>query len=51
MLASADATVPPVRLVSAETIRNFLAANRVAPATGDAASTRSAVVRVICVRQ
>lgn len=53
MLASADASIPPVRLIPTETIRNFLAANRVTPAGNDdrASDARNAVVRVICVRQ
>jgi hypothetical protein len=55
MLASTDATVPPVRLIPADTIRGFLAAHHVAPAQGagdgSASNARAAVVRVICVRQ
>lgn len=50
MLASAEPSVPPVRLIPAETIRAFLARNNVAapPADGDA---RSSLVRIICVRK
>ena len=44
VLASIEPTAPPVRLITAETIRDFLAAHDV----GDA---RAAVVRVICVRK
>jgi hypothetical protein len=50
IVASAEPTAPPVRLVDAATIRNFLAEHHVTPAaqSGDA---RKAVVRVICVRK
>lgn len=50
VVASLDPSIPPVRLVSAEAIRGFLAANNVAtsPQGEDA---RAAVVRLICVRQ
>ncbi len=50
VLASTEPAAPPVRLVPAETIRNFLVAHNVAPtpAGGDA---EAAVVRIICVRQ
>ena len=50
LLASAEPLVPPVRLIPAETIREFLARHDVAApqAGGDA---RSSVVRVICVRK
>jgi len=50
VLASAEPTIPPVRLVPAETIREFLAGHHVsaAPDGGDA---KASVVRVICVRQ
>ena len=50
VLASIEPTAPPVRLITAETIRDFLAAHDVTPAPqgGDA---RAAVVRVICVRK
>ncbi|HET9175846.1 MAG TPA: trypsin-like peptidase domain-containing protein [Pseudolabrys sp.] len=50
VLASTEPAAPPVRLVTAETIRSFLTGHNVAPAAtgGDA---RSAVVRIICVRK
>ena len=50
VLASAEPAAPPVRLVTAETIRSFLTGHNVPPAAngGDA---RSAVVRIICVRK
>ena len=51
VLASVEAAAPPVRLVSAETIRAFLAAQHVAPAATPAADAKSAVVRIICVRK
>ena len=49
-LASTEPTAPPVRLITATVIRNFLAAHNIAPATqeGDA---KASVVRVICVRK
>ena len=53
-LASVEASAPPVRLISAETIRTFLAAHHVQTAqtaqtqTGDA---KASVVRIICVRK
>ena len=49
MLASAEPSLPPVRLVPADAIRAFLARNNVAApaAAGDA---RASVVRIICVR-
>ena len=50
VLASIEPAAPPVRLIKAETIRNFLAAHNVAPAhqAGDA---KASVVRIICVRK
>lgn len=52
MLASVDAApVPPVRLVTADTIRAFLATQHVPPVSSAAADPESAVVRIICVRQ
>jgi len=50
VLASAESIAQPVRLVTATTIRGFLAAHDVAPAT-DGSDARTAVVRVICVRK
>ena len=51
VLASVEAAAPPVRLVSAETIRAFLAAQNVPPAAAPVANAKAAVVRVICVRK
>jgi hypothetical protein len=51
VLASVEAAAPPVRLISAATIRAFLAANEVAPATAPADDAKAAVVRIICVRK
>ncbi len=51
VLASVDAVVPPVRLVSADTIRNFLTAHYIEPAQTQSADAKSAVVRIICVRK
>ena len=50
VLASTAPALPPLRLVSAQTIRAFLEARDVAPAAqgGDA---KAAIVRVICVRK
>lgn len=50
VLASAGPASAPVRLITAETIRKLLAAQKVAPVaqSGDA---RAAVVRIICVRK
>ena len=50
VLASTEPAAPPMRLVTAETIRTFLSGHNVpAASTGDDA--RSAVVRIICVRK
>jgi len=51
VLASADPSVPPVRLVSAAVIRDFLAKHGVATADGKNGDARAAAVRVICVRK
>jgi hypothetical protein len=50
VLASTEPAAPPVRLITADTIRTFLSGHNVPSATtgGDA---RSAVVRIICVRK
>jgi hypothetical protein len=50
VLASADPGVPPVRLVTAATIRDFLAQYRVV-ANGGETDARKAAVRIICVRK
>ena len=51
ILASAASAPPPVRLVSALTIRAFLEARDVAPASMQSADAQAAIVRVICVRK
>ena len=51
VLASVEATAPPVRLISAETIRGFLERNHVAAATAPTADAKASVVRIICVRK
>src|SRR5262249_17776222 len=50
VLASTDSVVPPVRLVTAATIRGFLAAHDVPPAT-DVSDAKMAIVRIICLRK
>jgi hypothetical protein len=54
VLASTEASAPPVRLITAPAIRDFLAAHNVAPATQPGAlgsDATAAVVRIICVRK
>ena len=51
VLASVEASAPPVRLVSAETIRGFLAAHHVQSAAAPTADAKASVVRIICVRK
>ena len=51
MLASMEAAAPPVRLVSAATIRSFLDAQHVPMAQTPTADAKAAVVRIICVRK
>jgi hypothetical protein len=51
VVASTEATAPPVRLVSAEAIRDFLSANNVAPAQTQTGDAKAAIVRIICVRK
>ena len=51
MLASVEASAPPVRLISAETIRTFLAAHHVQTAQTQPGDARASVVRIICVRK
>ena len=55
VLASNAPTAPPVRLVTTDTIRAFLHAQHVAPATAHtglhAAPARDSIVRIICVRK
>jgi hypothetical protein len=50
VLASIEAAAPPVRLVTAETIRDFLAAHHVTPAPTPSGDAKASVVRIICVR-
>ena len=50
VVASLEPAIPPVRLINAETIRGFLAANNVAT-TPQGEDVRAAVLRLICVRQ
>lgn len=51
VLASIQPSVPPVRLVRAETIRAFLDAHKVTQPAASPTDPRDAVVRVICVRK
>ncbi len=51
VLASAEPAAPPVRLVTADTIRGFLAAQNVAAAPAQPGDARASVVRMICVRK
>jgi hypothetical protein len=51
VLASTEAAAPPVRLVTAETIRGFLAAHDVASAPTQTGDAKASVVRMICVRK
>jgi hypothetical protein len=51
VLASIEASAPPVRLITAETIRGFLAAHQVPPAPAQTTDARASVVRIICVRK
>jgi len=51
VLASAEPAAPPVRLVTAETIRGFLAANHVDAAPAQTGDAKASVVRMICVRK
>jgi trypsin-like peptidase len=50
VLASTEPSAPPVRLITAPAIRDFLAAHNVASATLGADAT-AAIVRIICVRK
>jgi Trypsin-like peptidase domain len=51
VLASIEPAAPPVRLVTAETIRGFLTAHHVPMAHTQTADARASVVRIICVRK
>ena len=53
VVAGTTAAAPKATIVTAETIRTFIEANYVAPASGQAGveNARASVVRVICVRK
>jgi len=51
VLASAQPTVPPVRLIGAATIRDFLAKHHVETAQAASGDARASAVRIICVRK
>jgi hypothetical protein len=51
VLASAESAAPPVRLVTAETIRGFLSSHQVASADTQTGDAKASVVRMICVRK
>ena len=51
VLASVEATAPPVRLVSAETIAGFLSRHHVQTAQAQTADAKASVVQIICVRK
>jgi S1-C subfamily serine protease len=50
ILASTAPAVPPVRVITAQRIRDFLAAHNVIPVT-EGGDPKASVIRVICVRQ
>ena len=51
VLASVQPSVPPVRLISAATIRDFLAKHHVAAAQTTSGDARASAIRIICVRK
>ncbi|HEY1310692.1 MAG TPA: trypsin-like peptidase domain-containing protein [Pseudolabrys sp.] len=51
VLASVEASAPPVRLVNAETVHGFLAAHHVQTAQSQSGDAKLSVVRIICVRK
>lgn len=51
VLASIEPSAPPVRLVTAQTIRGFLAKNNVAASDAPASDAKASIVRMICVRK
>ncbi|MGH6683232.1 MAG: trypsin-like peptidase domain-containing protein [Pseudolabrys sp.] len=51
VLASIEASAPPVRLVAAKTIGDFLAAHHVQTTQTQTGDAKAAVVRIICVRK
>ena len=50
-LASMQPSVPPLRLIGAATIRDFLARHHVPLADGKDRRAQAAAVRIICVRK
>ena len=50
MLASAEPSLPPVRLIPADTIRDFMTRNGIPQPVGGG-DVRASVVRIICVRK
>ena len=51
VLASIDAAAPPVQLIGAETIRDFLSRHHVQAAPAQTADAKASVVQIICVRK
>lgn len=51
VLASTEPSAPPVRLVSAETIRTFLVAQSIDAAPSSSGDAKASLVRIICVRK
>ena len=51
VLASIEPAAPPVRLVTAQTIRDFLSVNKVAASAAPASDAKASIVRMICVRK
>jgi hypothetical protein len=51
VLASADPGVPPVRLVTAAAIRDFLTQHHVVLPESKGGDPRAAAIRIICVRK
>jgi hypothetical protein len=51
VLASTEAAAPPVRLISATAIRDFLTTQHVATAETPADDVKASLVRIICVRK
>jgi hypothetical protein len=51
VLASAESAAPPVRLITAETIRGFLGGHNVAVTQTSTGDAKASVVRLICVRK
>lgn len=51
VLASTEPSAPPMRLVSADTVRAFLSAQKIDAASSSATDAKASVVRIICVRK